>query len=200
MTATRTALGLCLAAVVLIPPAWAAAHHYRHFRNLRVVEPGVLYRSGQLTESGLREVVRTLGIKTVVSLRFSRDGEAEGGRPDEWEGPCCESLGVRHVRVHPRPWFQADAPCPSEGPLAEFLAVADDPARRPVLVHCLRGVHRTGAYCAAYRITRQGWATADALRELERLGYDNLYREWDVRNYLEDLTPTRASASSERGR
>jgi protein tyrosine/serine phosphatase len=54
-----------------------------------------------------------------------------------------------------------------------------------VLVHCCAGVHRTGAYCAIYRMEFEGWTNAEALAEMKALGYSNLDEEWDIRGYLE---------------
>src|SRR5256885_11207419 len=47
---------------------------------------------------------------------------------------------------------------PAERGLQAFRAIMDDPAQQPVLVHCFKGVHRTGAYCAIYRMDYDGWA------------------------------------------
>ncbi len=38
-----------------------------HARNFHTVEPGVLYRSGQLTATGLEAILRLYGIRTVVA-------------------------------------------------------------------------------------------------------------------------------------
>lgn len=67
-------------------------------RNVGVVQPGVLYRSGQPTPAGLEKVVAEHGTRTVVSLRPVRDAD---GSPDTWEEELCSRLGVRHVRIAP---------------------------------------------------------------------------------------------------
>src|SRR5437868_3520873 len=64
------ALILSLAIATLL---FAVALRRHHLRNFRVVEDGVLYRSGQLTPTGLAWALADHHIKTVVSLRTSRD-------------------------------------------------------------------------------------------------------------------------------
>ena len=51
------------------------SYHNRSFRNFRVVEEGVLYRSGQLNVAGLSRIIHDYGIKTVVSLPRRRQNQ-----------------------------------------------------------------------------------------------------------------------------
>src|SRR5437763_14161194 len=75
--ALRFVLGTLVVAVIVGLPAGYAAYRNTHFRNFRVVEPGVLYRSGQMTLAGLERIVNDHGIRTIVTLR---DAEVEGER------------------------------------------------------------------------------------------------------------------------
>ena len=54
-----------------------------------------------------------------------------------------------------------------------------------VLVHCFAGLHRTGAYCAAYRMGFNGWSQQQAILEMKHLGYDCIFNETDVCGYLQ---------------
>ena len=53
----------------------------------------------------------------------------------------------------------------------DFLKICDDPANYPILIHCMAGLHRTGALTAVYRMEYEGWSVADAVRELRANGY-----------------------------
>ena len=44
-----------------------------------------------------------------------------------------------------------------------LTVVMADPGNYPVLVHCFAGIHRTGAYCAVYRMEFERWDNADAM-------------------------------------
>lgn len=158
--------------------------------HFRVVDEGVLYRSAQLTPAGLERVIHDQGINTVISFRDVEAGKAITP-PDEWEELFCAKRGVNYVRMPLRHWATINGVPQAEENVTRFLAIMRDPKNYPVLVHCFRGVHRTGTYCAIYRMEFQGWSNQEAMEELHELGYENLYKEEDVRTYLETYKPRR---------
>ncbi len=182
-------IGIVIIATVLIglPVAYASYQRANH-RNVRVVTPGVLYRSGQLSQAGLKRLIHDHGIRTVVSLR---DTYIEGvSPPDAAEAEFCRSLDIKHIRITPRSWWpEYDGPPPAEQGVAKFLNVMDDPANFPVLLHCFAGTHRTGAMVCVYRMECDRWTNSEALAELRGAGYTNLDRETDVLTYLENYKP-----------
>jgi len=56
--------------------------------------------------------------------------------------------------------------------VAGFIAVMDDPANHPVLVHCLAGRDRTGVACAVYRMEYDRWPAERAAAEMVEYGFD----------------------------
>jgi protein-tyrosine phosphatase len=120
---------------------------------------GVLYRSGQLTRDQLTEAVRRHNIRTVVNLQMP-------GPEMDAERALAARLKVDFVNL----------PMPGDGfgeewQFREILKIVDDPARRPVLVHCARGTCRTGAAVAFYRFERDGWTIDDVAVEMRRQTY-----------------------------
>src|SRR4051794_2118372 len=97
--------GGLIAAMIFFVPLWDWRHAQTDTRNFRVVRPDVLYRSGQMTLTGLQKVVHDYGIKTVVTLRDTADEEGEP--PDLAEERYCKAQEFNHVRIPPRSW---DAP------------------------------------------------------------------------------------------
>ena len=172
-----------LAGLVVGVPLGYRSYTSVKYRNFRVVEPGVLYRSGQMTGSGLSSTVEQYGIRTVVSLRDVRDDGKPA--PDRDEVAYCAARGVRHVVLSPAKWYAADGgPAPVEPNLKEFLKVMDDPAARPVLVHCFAGIHRTGGYVGLYRIEYQGWAADEAIREMKSMGTARTTFDEEIPDFL----------------
>jgi protein tyrosine/serine phosphatase len=125
--------------------------------NLHQVEQD-FYRGAQPTAEGFRQL-RTMGVKTVVSLR------TEDVDTQEAERTTVESLGMRWVHIPMRMYWK-----PSDKQVLRFLAVVMDPQQRPVFVHCRKGQNRTGLLVAIYRVVAQGWPPKQAFSEGRSLG------------------------------
>lgn len=150
---------------VAIPgvPVGYASHRLTTWRHFRVVQEGRLYRSGQLTPAVLDRVIHDHGIRTIVCLRsLAREGDAA---PENAEELWCAGRGVRYVRLNPAGW----ASPAGRANLDAFLRAVETDG--PVLVHCFAGLHRTGVYCAVYRMERHGWTNAEAIAEMYAVGY-----------------------------
>jgi protein tyrosine/serine phosphatase len=134
-------------------------------RRFGVVEEGRLYRCGQPRPQELEDLIRRYGLKTVVSLR----GVREARDPDAWEHAerdVCARHGVEFVSIpcnHRNP--------PTREQVERFLSLTRDARRVPALVHCRVGQQRTGLFCALYRVDVQGVPPAEALREMDELGF-----------------------------
>ncbi len=181
-------LGSALALVLITSPVLFAFHQQRQMRNFREVRNGVLYRSGQMTPDGLKKAQFEYHFKTIVSLR---DALVPGQPPpDVAEEEFCAKEDITFVRLPPYHWEgdEGSAP-PVEENVNKFRAVMADPKNYPVLLHCFRGVHRTGAYTAIYRMDFEGWTNAQAIAEVKACGYSTLDNDWDLLNYLERYRP-----------
>lgn len=134
------------------PANWAKPMELPGAPNLHQVSPD-LYRSAQPAAEGMQQL-KQKGIKTIVNLRsFSSDR-------DEIRGT---GLGYEHLFM--KAWH------PERKEVVEFLRIATDPKRKPVLVHCQHGADRTGTMCAVYRVAVQGWTKQQAIKEMVDGGY-----------------------------
>ncbi|OAI38514.1 hypothetical protein AYO40_06605, partial [Planctomycetaceae bacterium SCGC AG-212-D15] len=149
----------------------------------------MLYRSGQMNLTGFKETLHDYGIRTVVTLRDAAD--PKDPPPDALEEEYCHKAGVLHVRIAPRIWWSPQGFAPADRGVSRFREIMDDPANYPVLVHCFAGVHRSGAFCAVYRMEYEKWTNAEAIAELRAAGYDTIEDDWDVLHYLERYVPRR---------
>ncbi len=174
------ALGAAIAAAV----TYAAMKPPKYRHGVSPVEQGVMYRSGQLEAKELAEEIRRRGVKTVINL---------GSRTD-WDEAVCRELGVRYVDLPVGDvWSLCGAPAPGhedsppDAPydIQAIWKLVDDPASRPVLIHCWGGVHRTGFVAAEYRMRYQGWNPDDAIAEMDLYGFDSHKSKFDnVVEYL----------------
>ena len=148
---------------------------YAHSKRLRVVVPGRVYRSGQMTVAGFEEHLTDLGIRTVVNLQDEYPDpdlvKTYFNRATIKESEVCRRLGVKYVFIAPDlvPHRQAQARRPEA--IEKMLAVFDDPASYPVLIHCKAGLHRTGCMVALYRREYQGWTAQQAVAEMRANGF-----------------------------
>ena len=160
-----------------------------HLRRFAVVEPGVLYRSGQPTAWGLRYLIRRYGVRTVVSLRGRsrealRRGMTDLGVPNgPAEAQLVRSLGARYLhwpmgQESYWPWLP-----PSH--FERFFALMDNPRNLPVAVHCIAGRHRTGTFVALFRMEYHRWSAEEALLEMQRFdfGHPVFLQEHNLRTY-----------------
>src|SRR4051794_17268235 len=151
-------VGKVLLVAAMLGGAACGVVEYRRWHRFVVVEPGVLYRSNLLSNEQFADVIRKHHIKTVYSLSFTRADEIQ---------KLCDQLGVKRC-LHYMPGNGAG---PDE-PYLRFLEIVQDPANRPVLVHCSAGVQRTGGAVALFRIVEQGWTFDRALAEMKWRGND----------------------------
>jgi hypothetical protein len=171
----RWVLAAVLVLLVLGPPLALYRFQYVHAKRFREVTPGRVYRSGQMTAAGFREIIERHHIKLVINFQHE---EPDPFLADHWlgrgkvrESDLCRSLGVKYALITPDllpPNNRLDMIPPA---VDEFLKLLDDESNYPVLIHCKAGLHRTGRLTAIYRMEYEGWSRGEALRELRANGY-----------------------------
>jgi hypothetical protein len=161
--------------VIGIVPVVCFRAVYAHGKRLREVEPGKVFRCGQLTAEGFTDAVQRYHIKTFIQVQDEYpdpdlDRRFLGGGTIK-ESELCRQLDVRYVYLPPdlleRPRIPAERP----EAIDKFLAVMDNPANYPVLIHCRAGLHRTGVLCAVYRMEYDGYSSEEAIQELKANGF-----------------------------
>lgn len=196
-----------LAVVVAVP--WVDFRAgYAHHKRLREVAPGVLYRSGQLTAEGFRDAVRRIGVRTVVNCQNEIPGEDLFADPHValsfWdrrtirESALCRDLDVKYVHLEPDIRPNRTDPTARPEVIDRFLAVLDDPANHPVLLHCKAGLHRTGCLAAVYRMEYEGWDPLPAWTELKANGFGDTAATAAndyIRQYIVNYRPRRSIPS-----
>ncbi|HLJ95283.1 MAG TPA: tyrosine-protein phosphatase [Gemmataceae bacterium] len=174
-TAVRWILGLVVAALVVAVPIVHFRWIYTHGKRLREVTPGKFYRSGEMTLAGFREAHARYHFRTIVNLQDEYpDPDLSvcylgGGTVKESE--LCRQLGIRYVYLPPDLIPRRQVPAHRPEAIDRFLALLDDPASYPVLIHCRAGLHRTGVMTAVYRMEYGGWTPGQAIVELKANGF-----------------------------
>jgi hypothetical protein len=149
-------LGLAAGAFLLSSTAWGQKPPPPEVPNLAQVEPGI-WRGGQPTEQGWRDL-RSLGITNVVKLNLESEGSdaaAERMGMKIFSAPITlpEQLGIK--KASPQEIERVLTAVPAKG----------------TFIHCEHGQDRTGLFVAIWRVQRDGWAKADAEKEMLAHGF-----------------------------
>lgn len=126
-----------------------------YWGNVHTLEPGVVYRSAQLTPMRLKQVINEYGIKSVLNLR--------GKSKSDWyqdEVRACHELGVVH-----NSWkISALRAVPPNEISAILHTIKSMP--KPILIHCQGGADRTGLICAAWKFVKTKGSVKEAREQL----------------------------------
>ena len=175
--AHRTWLRLLVGVVIIVAVtagAWVLGNWDFVHHRIGAVEPGVLYRSAQLSPAKLDDVIQEYGIRTVVNLREEDPQE---------EKDVAARRGAAYVWL---PSMQV----PAKANIDAFLVLMDDPKNHPVLVHCEHGVGRTGVLAGVYRMEYDDWKAAQVLDEARWFAFWGSYFDGqDKTQYLEGYVP-----------
>ncbi len=129
-----------------------------------VVEPGLIYRSGQITSRRVRDVLAQNQIRVVVDL--TGDDPTNPDQPAE--RAAIASLGIEVAKCP----LLGDGTGDIESYASAIAKIASArKARQPVLVHCSAGAQRTGGVVAAYRILVEKKSPRQAWVELQQFGW-----------------------------
>ncbi len=112
------------------------------------------------------------GVKAVLNLRQPTEHRAEE------EQQMVEKLGLKYFNI---PVVYAS---PTDAQVDEFLKITDDPANRPMFIHCTAAI-RVGAFWAIRRAVRDGLSVDAALEDGRKVGLTNApHLEEFVRKYV----------------
>ncbi len=165
---------LILAAVLVVAGLWL-------FRvpvflgNFHTVIPNEVYRSAQLSPLTLERRIRELGLRSVINLRTD-DGNAS------WSKSEHEVTEVRGVDLH---LVRLSVFMPPRATLQRLVRLLDT-AKRPLLLHCLMGVERSGI-ASAIAILLEGGDVAEARKQFGLVyGFLPLICKPDLPEVLDD--------------
>ncbi len=144
-----------------------------------------LFTGGMPTAPQLEDASRA-GVQVVINLAMP---DSEHALRDEQS--IVKSLGMQYVGV-PVLWEH-----PTRRDLDDFMDAMDAHRDEAVLVHCQANYRATG-FVALYRVLRQGWDPAEAIRDVRRIWNPEDYPVWK-KFVAENLTTAPHRPESEAG-
>jgi len=103
------------------------------------------------------EQLKKDGVKAVLNLRQPSEHRAEE------EQEAVKKAGLKYFNI------PVNYQSPTEETVDEFLRITDDPANRPMFIHCTAAI-RVGAYWMIRRVLRDGMTFDAALAEARKVG------------------------------
>ncbi|WP_165065278.1 protein-tyrosine phosphatase family protein [Paludisphaera rhizosphaerae] len=133
--------------------------YQRPIGRLKEIIPGRLYLSAMPTYAGLKLAQPRYQFKTIINLFPEFTSQGSPHWPDEQA--FARENGIACYTQPPEDPTGIDS-------IPRTLALADDPANWPVLVHCHASMDRSPAWVGMYRFASMGWPLAEAVKEIER--------------------------------
>lgn len=162
--------GLMVLGAVLMQVDGAQQAQQPDIRNFLQVTPNFC-TGGQPRLEHVAEL-KNRGVKAVLNLRTPGEHRAEE------EKAAVEAAGLKYFNI-PVNYRE-----PAEADVDAFLKITDDPANRPMFIHCTAAI-RVGAFWSIRRVLRDGMTWDAALEEARKVGLVNApHLEEFAKNYI----------------
>jgi protein tyrosine phosphatase (PTP) superfamily phosphohydrolase (DUF442 family) len=135
------------------------------YAQIQSEQPGVFnfhllsdqYCTGGQPKLEALDKLKSEGVKAIINLRTPGEHRAAE------EEAKAKELGLKYFNI---PVVYRD---PKEEQATEFLKITDDPANRPIFIHCTAAI-RVGAFWMIRRVLRDGWTVEAAEEEAKKIG------------------------------
>jgi len=129
-----------------------------------VVEPGKLFRSGQISQRLIRPTLTKNHIGLVIDMSIEDTPDARAERE------AVKELNIQRVTL---PLRGNGVGNPDHYLTALSMIIEAERKQCPVLVHCQAGTERTGGVIAVYRMLVEGMPEARAFAEARSYGHND---------------------------
>jgi uncharacterized protein (TIGR01244 family) len=148
-------------AIIFLLVCWALATH----AQIQQEQPAIFnftrvndqFCTGGQPKLEALEKLKSEGVKSIINLRTPGEHRAAE------EEAKAKELGLKYFNI---PVVYRD---PKEEQVTEFLKITDDPANRPIFIHCTAAI-RVGAFWMIRRVLRDGWTLEAAEDEARKIG------------------------------
>lgn len=141
------------------------AKHY-HIKNFHIIEPEVLYTSGQPRGMDYTRMLYKYHIATIVNVRSASEHREKNWHNEEitW----VRNNGVKYIELP----IEKAVYFPNEKTQEQFLAIMEDRNNLPVLLHGSGGEKRVPMLTAVWLIKAQGYTVEETAKVVEKINDD----------------------------
>ena len=133
-------------------------------KKFGVVKAGSIYRSGQISQYLIADVLEKHNIEVIVDLNLKKADDPD----QDAEAAAAEKLGIDILRF-PMDGYGVGSIENYAGAVAAVDRAVKE--NKPVLVHCNAGAQRTGGVIATYRLLVEGKDIDFILKEMRKYGW-----------------------------
>jgi len=154
--------GLIITLLIIAAATYFLFHHF-HINDFRVIEPAVLYTSGQPRGMDYTRLLYKYHIATIVNVRMTLEH-----RNNNWyneEITWTRNNGVRYIEMP----IEKSSYFPDERTQDNFIAIMTNKDNLPVLLHGGRNDERVAMLVAVWLRKSQGYTaehTADTINKI----------------------------------
>ena len=161
MKKKQSPIGLII--ILLVAAAVVLLVRHFHIKNFHIVEPGLLYTSGQPRGMDYTRLLYKYHIATIINVRSASEHRERNWYNEEitW----VRNNGVKYLEL---PIQRADY-FPDRQTQDRFLAVMADRENLPVLLHGSGGVTRAPMLTAVWLIKSNGFTIEEAVNVAEKI-------------------------------
>ena len=151
-----------------------------HIKNFRIIEPEVLYTSGQPRGMDYPRLLYRYHIATIINVRSPAEHRDKNWYNEEitW----VRSNGVKYIEM---PIEKADY-APNKETQDQFLAIMADKNNIPVLVHGSSGEGRVAMLTAVWLAKARGYTAEKTAKVVEEINDGRKMTEAE-KNFIESL-------------
>jgi protein tyrosine/serine phosphatase len=178
MKKKRTPVGIIT--ILLITTAAVLLVKHFHIKSFHIIEPGVLYTSGQPRGMDYTRLLYRYHIATIVNVRSSSEHRERNWYNEEiiW----VRDNGVKYVELP----IERDNYFPKKDTQDQFLAIMADKKNLPVLLHGSGGEKRVPMLTAVWLVKSEGLAVEKAAEVVEKINNDRKLTEAESK-FISDL-------------
>lgn len=174
----QSPIGLII--ILLVTAAVILLVQHFHIKNFHIVEPDILYVSGQPRGMDYTRLLYKYHIATIINVRSPSEHREENWYNEEitW----ARDNGVEHIELP----IERSNYFPDPNTQNEFLKIMAKKVKLPVLLHGSGGEKRVPMLTAVWLIKSQGCSVEETLKVVDKINDDRKVTE-DERNFITGL-------------